>query len=65
MDFYGKKIKGTIYEKILIVLFWVFVPLPFILAYFFDIKYIEYISASILGLVYLLIIVLVVNKVDK
>ena len=65
MDFFGEKIKGTVYEKILVVCFWVFIPIPFILAYFLDIKYIEYISASILGLVYFLILILIVKKADK
>jgi|TARA_B110000238_G_C15947495_1_gene361730 hypothetical protein len=65
MDFFGEKIKGTIYEKILLVCFWIFIPIPFILAYFIDIKYIEYVSASMLGLLYFLIIILIVKKVDK
>ena len=64
-DFYGKNIKGTVNEKIFVILFWVFVPIPFILAYYVDIDYIEYISASILGLVYFFIILLVVSKTDK
>ena len=64
-DFYGKNIKGTVNEKIFVILFWVFVPIPFILAYYVDIEYIEYISASILGLTYFLIIILIVKKTDK
>ena len=64
-DFYGKNIKGTIYEKILLILFWVFIPIPFILGYYLDIEYIEYMSASILGLIYFGILFILISKVSK
>ena len=64
-DYYGKNIKGTIYEKILLILFWVFIPIPFILGYYLDIEYIEYISASILGLIYFGILFILISKVSE